>query len=399
MGIKYFVFAVNKMDLAGYAKEPFERICTHIGELKNNLGLQNVKIIPLSATEGENVTRKSELMGWYDGESLLDYLETVEIDTVSREEGFYLPVQRVCRPDHTFRGFQGQIEAGELREGDELTSLPSGTQAAVKAIYVGEDRVAHAVRGQAVTVELDREIDVSRGSVLAKGTALHIVSRFDATLLWMDDDRFINSRSMFVKAGTRLIPGKITGIRYIIDVNTGEHRNARSLQKNELALCSVELSSPAVLDTFTNHRTLGELILIDRVTNATSACGVIETIIDSHDQRETEVSPEVRAKYLGQTPFLILASDVRKAEEIEMKLLSQGMHTMRLCVSGERLIFAADILQRAGLITVISGDYLDRETEAGLRKKLYSDFILDLRESVPEKDRLLYENMVNYVFL
>jgi sulfate adenylyltransferase subunit 1 len=215
----------------------------------------------------------------------------------------------------------------------------------------------------------------------------------------MDDDRFINSRSMFVKVGTCLIPGKITGIRYIIDVNTGEHRNARSLQKNELALCSVELSSPAVLDTFTNHRTLGELILIDRVTNATSACGVIETIIDSHDQRETEVSPEVSAKYMGQTPFLILASDARKAGEIEMELLSQGMHTMRLCVSGERLIFTADILQRAGLITVISGDYLDRETEVGLRKKLYSKPILDLRESGPEKDRLLYENMVNYVFL
>ena len=392
MGIKYFVFAVNKMDLAGYAKEPFERICTHIGELKNNLGLQNVKIIPLSATEGENVTRKSELMGWYDGESLLDYLETVEIDTVSREEGFYLPVQRVCRPDHTFRGFQGQIEAGELREGDELTSLPSGTQAAVKAIYV-----AHAVRGQPVTVELDREIDVSRGSVLAKGAALHTVSRFDATLLWMDDDRFINSRTLFVKAGTRLVPGKITGIRYIIDANTGEHRNAQSLQKNELALCSIELSSPAVLDTFSNHRTLGELILIDRVTNATSACGVIESIIDSHDRGVTEVSPEVRAKYMGQTPFLILAGDARKAGEIELELLSQGMHTMRLRVSGERLIFAADILQRAGLITVISGDHLDRETEAGLRKKLYSELILDLRESGPKKDRLIYENMVNYI--
>lgn len=397
MGIQYFVFAVNKMDLAGYAKEPFERICTHIGELKNNLGLQNVKIIPLSATEGENVTRKSELMGWYNGESLLDYLETVEIDTVSREEGFYLPVQRVCRPDHTFRGFQGQIEAGELREGDELTSLPSGTQAAVKAIYVGEDRVAHAVRGQPVTVELDREIDVSRGSVLAKGAALHTVSRFDATLLWMDDDRFINSRTLFVKAGTRLVPGKITGIRYIIDANTGEHRNAQSLQKNELALCSIELSSPAVLDTFSNHRTLGELILIDRVTNATSACGVIESIIDSHDRGVTEVSPEVRAKYMGQTPFLILAGDARKAGEIELELLSQGMHTMRLRVSGERLIFAADILQRAGLITVISGDHLDRETEAGLRKKLYSELILDLRESGPKKDRLIYENMVNYI--
>ncbi|MBR3279560.1 MAG: sulfate adenylyltransferase, partial [Lachnospiraceae bacterium] len=178
MGIQYFVFAVNKMDLAEYAKEPYERICTHIDELKNNLGLQKVKIIPLSATEGENVTRKSERMGWYDGESLLDYLETVEIDTVSREEGFYMPVQRVCRPDHTFRGFQGQIEAGELREGDELTSLPSGTRAAVKAIYVGEDRTAYAVQGQPVTVELDQEIDVSRGSVLAKGTALRTASRF-----------------------------------------------------------------------------------------------------------------------------------------------------------------------------------------------------------------------------
>jgi len=398
MGIKYFVFAVNKMDLAGYAKEPFESIRAQIGELKNELGLHSVKIIPLSATAGENVTRKSEIMDWFDGGPLLDYLETVEIDAVSHEEGFYLPVQRVCRPDHTFRGFQGQIEAGELREGDELTALPSGTRAAVKAIYVGEKRVPSAVQGQPVTVELDREIDVSRGSVLAKGAALHTASRFEATLLWMDDDRLINSRAMFVKAGTRLIPGKITGIRYIIDVNTGEHRNSQSLQKNEIALCSVELSSPVVLDTFSNHRTLGELILIDRVTNATSACGVIETVFDSHDRGETEVSPEVRAKYMGQTPFLILADDARKAGEIELELLSQGLHTMRVRVGGERLVFAADILQRAGLITVISGDHLDRGTEEWLRKELRSELILDLREGGPEKDRLLYENTVNYAF-
>ena len=247
-------------------------------------------------------------------------------------------------------------------------------------------------------MELDQEIDVSRGSVLAKGTALRTASRFDATLLWMDDERFINSRAMFVKVGTRLIPGKITGIRYIIDVNTGEHRNAQSLQKNEIALCSVELSSPAVLDTFSNHRTLGELILIDRVTNAPSACGVIETIMDNYDRGETEVTPAVRAKYMGQTPFLILAGDACKAGEIERKLLSQGMHTMQLHVNDERLIFAADVLQRAGLITVISGDHLDKETEDRLRKKLYAELILDLREGGPQKDRLLYENMVNYVF-
>ena len=181
-------------------------------------------------------------------------------------------------------------------------------------------------------------------------------------------------------------------------MNTGKHRNARSLQKNEIALCSVELSSPVVLDTFSSHRTLGEVILIDRVTNATSACGVIETVFDSRDRAETEVSPEVRAKYMGQTPFLILADDAKRAGEIELELLAEGLHTMRVRVGGEKMIFAADILQRAGLITVISGEYLDAKAEDRLREALRSELILDLREGGPEKDRLLYENTVNYAF-
>ena len=211
MGIRYFVLAVNKMDLADYAREPFERICAQIDELKKELGLQSVKIIPLSAAEGENVTRKSEHMPWYEGEPLLEYLENIKIDAVSHEEGFYLPVQRVCRPDHTFRGFQGQIEAGRLHEGDELTALPSGTRAAVKAIYVGERLVASAVQGQPVTVELDREIDVTRGSVLVRGATLHTASRFEATLLWMDDDPLINTRSMFIKGGHASYSGENHG--------------------------------------------------------------------------------------------------------------------------------------------------------------------------------------------
>ena len=398
MGIRYFVFAVNKMDLVGYAREPFEQIKSQIGELRNELGLQNVKIIPLSATAGENVTQPSRIMDWYDGGALLPYLETVEVDTVSHEEGFYLPVQRVCRPDHTFRGFQGQIESGEISVGETVTILPSGTQAAIKGILVGDRPVESAGQGQPVTVELDREVDVSRGSVLSRGAALHTASRFEATLLWMDDDALINTHSVFVKVGTRLIPGKVTGIRYIVDVNTGEHRNASSLRKNEIALCSIELSTPIVVDTFSNHRTMGELILIDRVTNATSACGVIETVVDTHARSETEISPEVRAKYMGQTPFFILADDDRKAGEIELELLSQGMHTMRLRVAGEQMIFAADLLQRAGLITVVSGTYLDPETERMLRESLRGELILDLRQGGPEKDRLLYENTVNYTF-
>lgn len=398
MGIKYFVFAVNKMDLAGYAKEPFERIRAQIGELKNELGLHSVKIIPLSATAGENVTRESEIMDWFDGGPLLDYLETVEIDAVSHEEGFYLPIQRVCRPDHTFRGFQGQIEAGEVSVGDMLSILPSGTRAGVKTILVGDRSVSTAGEGQPVTVELDREVDVSRGSVLTKAAPLRVAARFEAKLLWMDDETLIHSRTMFVKIGTRLIPGKIDGIRYVVDVNTGEHRSASALRKNEIALCSVELSQPIVMDTFSNHRTMGELIIIDRLTNATSACGVIETVFDAKDRGAEEISPEVRAKYMGQTPFLILSDDDRSAGEIELELLSQGLHTMRVRVGGERLIFAADILQRAGLITVISGEYLDTGTETWLRKDLRNELILDLRTGGPEKDRLLYENTVNYAF-
>ena len=398
MGIRYFVFAVNKMDLAGYAREPFEKIQTQIGALKNELGLHSVKIIPLSATAGENVTKPSRIMNWYDGGPLLDYLETVEVEPAGHEEGFYMPVQRVCRPDHTFRGFQGQIEAGRIAVGDTVTALPSGTRAGVKSILVGDRSVAEAGEGQPVTVELDAEIDVSRGSVLTRGAALHTASRFEATLLWMDDDALIHNRAMFVKVGTRLIPGKIAGIRYVVDVNTGEHRNAASLQKNEIALCSIELSAPIVLDTFASHRTLGELILIDRLTNATSACGVIETVFDERERGAAEIGPEVRAKYMGQTPFLILADDAKRAGEIELELLAEGLHTMRVRVGGEKLVFAADILQRAGLITVISGEYLDAGTEERLREALRSELILDLREGGPEKDRLLYENTVNYAF-
>ena len=398
MGIRYFVFAVNKMDLAGYAREPFACICAQIQALKAELGLYSALIIPLSATEGENVTRKSARMPWYDGGPLLDYLETVQVEPAGRERGFVLPIQRVCRPDHTFRGFQGQIESGEAAVGDTLTILPSGTTAKVKRILEGDRSVGAAGAGQPVTVELDREVDVSRGSVMTKDAGVHIASRFEAALLWMDDEALTHSRSMFVKLGTRLIPGKIEAIRYTVDVNTGEHRSASALRKNELALCAIELSQSVVMDTFSAHRTLGELILIDRLTNATSACGVIRTVFDSEDSGAAHISPEVRARYLGQTPILILTGDAQRAEEVEQALLSQGFHTMRLEQGGEELLFAADLLHRAGLITVVAGTALVGETEARLRRQVQDALLLDLREGGPEKDRLHYENMVNYAY-
>lgn len=394
MGIRTFVFAVNKMDLVDYDRASFEKIRTQIGELERSLGLENVKIIPLSATEGENLTKPSSFMTWYEGEPLLEFLETVNVEPAGHEEGFYMPVQRVCRPDHTFRGFQGQIEAGEIHTGDTLNILPSGTKAGVKSIRVGGKTVAAAGEGQPVTIELDAEVDVSRGSVLAKDTVLHAASRFEATLLWMDDEALRCGRMMFVKLGTLQIPGRITEIRHVVDVNTGEQRGAANLRKNEIGLCVIELSRPIVLDVFSRHRTLGELILIDRISNATSACGVVETVFDEDPLEERAVTPELRARHLGQKPFLVLAEDGQKAEAIELKLLRQGLHTMRLRAVGSRLFFGASLLFHAGLIAVISGKDLNAGMERELRDELGQESVLDLRDGGPEKDRLKYENIL-----
>lgn len=283
MGIKYFVFAVNKMDLVKYDKATFDKITDQINELKAELDLENVVIIPLSATEGDNVTVKSENIPWYDGKTLLDYLETVDIKSSDNEKGFYMPVQRVCRPDHTFRGFQGQIESGEISVGDEITTLPSNEKAKVKQILVVDKDSKTAKVGQPATITLDKEVDVSRGCVLTKDSEIGVYKKLKASLLWMDDNTLTEGTDYLVKLGTKTIPAIVTKIEYAVDVNTGEHIQKDELNKNEIALCDILLTEPIVVDKFDNHKTLGELILIDRVTNMTSACGVVEDTLEKAD--------------------------------------------------------------------------------------------------------------------
>jgi sulfate adenylyltransferase subunit 1 len=275
MGIKYFVFAVNKMDLVGYSEERFGEITKQVNELAEELKLESVVIIPVSATEGDNVTKKSDKLPWYKGEAILPYLEKIDVTEKKQEEGFYMPVQRVCRPDHTFRGFQGQVESGSLKVGDQLVSLPSNEHANVKSILVGDRESDECFMGQPVTIQLDREVDVSRGCVLASGTTLPLSKSFSATILWMDDNELIPGNDYLVKLGTKQIPAVLKEIQYKIDVNTGEFIPAGVLKKNEIAVCDLVLQEAIVLDEFTRHKTLGELILIDRVTNMTSACGVV----------------------------------------------------------------------------------------------------------------------------
>ena len=279
MGIRYFVFAVNKMDLVKYSESRFNEIVAQIDALKQELGLENITIIPLSATEGDNVTTHSENIPWYTEKPLLEYLETVDIAS-DTEEGFYMPVQRVCRPDHTFRGFQGQIESGSVSVGDAITTLPSNETATVKGILVTDKEATSAKQGQPVTITLDREVDVSRGCVLVKNTDIGVYKKLTVSLLWMDDEDLAIGKDYLVKLGTKTIPGILTHVQYAIDVNTGEHVTKDSLHKNEIAVCELLLTEGIVVDLFAKHKTLGELILIDRVTNMTSACGVVEAVAE-----------------------------------------------------------------------------------------------------------------------
>lgn len=276
MGIRHFAFAVNKMDLANYSQARFAQIAEEIRQLADELKLAHTVTIPVSATEGDNVTRQSAHMPWYEGSILLSHLETVEIGGAAEEPGFYMPVQRVCRPDHTFRGFQGQVESGMVAVNDTLTALPSGEMALVKSIHVGDTPVESAILGQPVTLQLDREVDVSRGCVLTRNAELETGKEFEATLLWMDEQPLIPGKDYWIKIGTRLLPAIVTGIRHKVDVNTGALLLVTSVGKNEIVRCEIVLSEPAVLDEFRRHKTLGELILIDRVSHATAACGVIE---------------------------------------------------------------------------------------------------------------------------
>lgn len=333
MGIKHFVFAVNKMDLVGYSQERFDEITGQIDELVNELSLSNVVVIPVSATEGDNVTEPSANISWYKGQVLLDYLENVPIDE-EKEEGFYMPVQRVCRPNHTFRGFQGQIEAGSVNVGDEITVLPSNEKANVKSIHLLDKTVDEADLGQPVTIQLDREVDVSRGCVLTKDTALQAATSFEVTLLWMDDEKLELGKNFFVKLGTKLIPGVVTDIRYAVDVNTGEKREVTSLNKNEIAVCELKLADSIVIDVFKKHRTLGELILIDRVSNMTSACGVVTQLYKSDNANTvTEIDRETRSQWKSQraiTVELPLSEDgfdLEFIKKVERELSNQGRHT------------------------------------------------------------------------
>lgn len=339
MGIKYFVFVINKMDLIKYNAEKYAKVERDIRKLAIDIEIKNVKIIPVSATEGDNVTNLSAGMKWYDGGTLLNYLETVDIEEEKSDADFVLPVQRVCRPHQNFRGFQGEVAEGILKIGDEITVLPSKEQAAISKILVTDKESNTAQKGDPVTVCLDREVDVSRGCVITKDKNLKITNMINASVLWMDDEDLVSGKNYIFKLGTTKTTVTVMKIKYKLDIYTGEHLSANKLSKNELANCDLVLTDKIVCDKFDRQKDLGSFILIDRVSHMTSACGTIQHSLRRSDNifwQKTDITRDIRAKALGQKPktlwFTGLSGSGKStlANELEKLLHLEGIHTMML---------------------------------------------------------------------
>ena len=339
MGIKHFVFAINKMDLVDYREESFKRIEKDIKILMAEINYKSTALIPVSATEGDNITNKNPYMTWYQGPSLLHYLEEIDVSKRVSETGFTMPVQRVCRPNTDFRGFQGQIESGKAKVGDEITVLPSGETAVISAIYHGDTAVNESSAGHAVTIQLASEVDISRGCVLSKGAGVVVNSIFQAVLLWMDNTKLVAGKNYILKLGTQTVPATVMKIKYKLDINTNKELYADVIYKNEIVLCEIATSSKIVLDRFENNNTLGSLILIDRITHTTSACGVVEKSVTRGTDltwHTMDITKQFREKQLGQRARTIWftglsgAGKSTLANEIEKRLVAMGKHTMLL---------------------------------------------------------------------
>lgn len=339
MGIKHMVFAVNKMDLVKYDQKTFTEIEKNVREFSDEFNFESIYVVPVSATEGDFITTKSKNMTWFTGEPLLTYLENISIGQVSIEDEFVLPIQRVSRPNHTFRGFQGQISSGVVCVGDEIITLPSGEKAKVKEIYNTDCKVEKAWKGQAVTIQLDKEVDVSRGCVICKNSKLKVSTVFTAKLLWMDDGKLVAGKNYILQVGTKKIPAVVMNLKYKIDVNSGVHVPTDHITKNEIAVCDISVSDKIIYDNFQHNKDMGGFILVDRVTHMTSACGVIEHSLRRGDNviwQNMDITRESRAKQKDQVPktlwFTGLSGSGKStlANEIEKRLFSQGKHTMSL---------------------------------------------------------------------
>jgi bifunctional enzyme CysN/CysC len=341
LGIPHVSLAVNKIDLVSYSEACFREIEENYRAFAAGIGIEDVRCIPVSALLGDNVVARSEHTIWYTGPTLLDYLERVEVDQQRMERRpFRLPVQLVQRPDPGFRGFAGTITSGKVRPGDRVRVLPSGRETAVERIVAYDGDLDAAVAGEAITLTLVDDVDVSRGDVLADAAApSEVADQFEATIVWMSEEPMLPGRSYLMRLGPKLATATVAPLKYKIVVDSVEHVAATRLQLNEIGVCALELDRPIAFEPYQESRDGGGFILVDRITNDTVGAGMIHFALRrSHNitWQPIDVDKAARARLKGQPPFVLWLTGLSGAGKstianlLEMELHRLGYHTYLL---------------------------------------------------------------------
>lgn len=378
LGIHNIVVAINKMDLVDYSEARFNEIQAEYANFVNQLGDRkpsNIIFTPISALNGDNVVNRSEHTPWYAGDTLMGTLESVEINRNTAHNDFRFPVQYVNRPNLDFRGFCGTIALGDIHVGDRIVALPSGKSSTVKEIVTFDGNLEHAIAGQAVTLTLNDEIDISRGNVLVReDQARPEISRaVNATVVWMADQPLSIGKLYNLKVGTQTVPAKVTAIHYRTNVNTLEQVQVEQLELNAIANVTIEFDAPVVFDRYQDSRYTGSFIFIDRLNNVTIGAGMVEACVE-WSAHSAPVTAEDRAARLGQKPAAVSVSSqiLAQAQAIESLLIQQGI----VAIAKAGLDATQVALLRETGIVVIS------DVESGADAQLSADSIEELAEKI-----------------
>jgi sulfate adenylyltransferase large subunit len=410
LGISTLVAAVNKMDLLEYQERNFRKLEKDFLELAEQLGAQAVLCIPISALAGDNVVERSKNMPWYSGPALLEHLERVPIARPASTLGVRFPVQYVLRPDASFRGFAGQVAGGVIRPGDAVTALPSGQKSCVDSIVTYDGALAEAYSPMSVTLTLEDEIDLSRGDMLVSSTnPPHVSQRFLATIVWLHAQPLEIGRPYLIKQCARQVRGKATAIRQRVNIDTLEPEAAEGLQMNDIAAVTLETSSPLFFDAYQHNRTTGSFIIIDPLTNATLAAGMIRENLSHTDEILTgqEILPPQSAITLlerhrrhGHYPAVILANGrASLANRLGRTLFEEGFEVMTVDEHSS-FPFAKNawaVLHAVGFVVIYQNPSLGVEERLELRS-VAGDRFFDLETlDLPVDDTEALERMLALV--
>ena len=367
LGIKNVVVAVNKMDLMGFDEEKFNQIKSDYLAFADELELKNIEFVPLSALDGDNVVNRSERSPWYQGKTLMEILESVEINANRNLDNFRFPVQYVNRPNLDFRGFCGTVASGIVRPGDKITALPSGKESTVKAVVTAEGNQQEAFSGQAVTLTLEDEIDISRGDMIVKSEDQPLTaSTINADIVWMAEDSMKPGKQYDMKFASTPNTGSISSVHHRVDVNTMEKHNAEELKLNEIGLCEITLNKTVAFDPYKKNRASGAFIIIDRLTNVTVGAGmIVGAADDSGNDQLTAVSSQEKANRFDQKAASIVLTGSNKhvlAGGIDRKLFALGKAAALVSkddIGDNNPEDIACIIKQAGLIAICTFESQD----------------------------------------